>query len=90
MPCRRRFRFLLLNARFYRDNNISNSGGEVVGHAMFIEAISKMPNSSISASGLNRNPQNINVYSCGYNPAPSLTSNYFSIFEIASKYFYLR
>jgi len=43
-----------------------------------------MPNSPISTSGLNRNPQNIYIYSSGYDPAPSLTSNYFSIFEIAS------
>jgi hypothetical protein len=70
-----------------------------------LEAISKMPNSSISSSGLNRNPRNIYIYSSGYlkkpnrlfhkkNPrpavgilqilAPALTSNYFSIFEIAS------
>jgi hypothetical protein len=65
----------------------------------FIEAISKMPNGSfdrlmtlsniegpISASGLNRTPQNIYIYSCGYDPAPSLTSNHFSIFEMASSY----
>jgi hypothetical protein len=72
-----------------------------------IEAISKRPNSPISASGLNRNPRNINIYSSDYlkkpkrlfhkmNPrpavgihqilAPSLTSNYFSIFEIASSF----
>jgi hypothetical protein len=50
----------------------------------YLEAISKMPISPISASGLNRNPQNIYIYSSGYDPAPSLTSNYFSIFEIAS------
>jgi hypothetical protein len=43
-----------------------------------------MPNSPISASGLNRNPQNIHIYSCGYDPTPSLTSNHFPIFEIAS------
>jgi hypothetical protein len=43
-----------------------------------------MPNSPISASGLNRNPQNIYIYSSGYDPTPSLISNYFSIFEIAS------
>ena len=43
-----------------------------------------MPNSPISASGLNRNPQNIYIYSSGYDPTPSLTSNHFSIFEIAS------
>ena len=49
-----------------------------------IEAISKMPNGPISASGLNRNPRNITTYSCGYDPTPSLTSNHFSIFEIAS------
>jgi hypothetical protein len=40
----------------------------------------------ISASDLNRNPQNINIYSSGYDPAPSLTSNYFSIFEMASRW----
>jgi len=49
-----------------------------------IEAISKMPNVLISAFGLNRNPQNIFIYSCGYDPSPSLTSNHFSIFEMAS------
>jgi hypothetical protein len=43
-----------------------------------------MPNSSISVSGLNRNPQNINIYSSGYDPSPSLTSSHFSIFETAS------
>ena len=53
-------------------------------HEFFLEAISKMPNSPISTSGLNRNPRNIHIYSSGYDPAPSLTSNYFSIFEIAS------
>ncbi len=47
-------------------------------------AISKMPNRPISASGLERNPQNIYIYSSGYDPAPSLISNYFSIFEMAS------
>ncbi len=62
-----------------------------------IEATSKMPNSSfdrlttlsniegpISAFGLNRNPRNIYIYSSGYDFAPALTSDYFSIFEIAS------
>jgi len=49
-----------------------------------LEAISKMPNGPISASGLNRNPRNITTYSCGYDPAPSLTSNHFSVFEMAS------
>jgi hypothetical protein len=43
-----------------------------------------MPNGSISSSGLNRNPQNIDIYSSGYESAPSLTSNHFSIFEMAS------
>jgi hypothetical protein len=43
-----------------------------------------MPNGSISASGLNRNPQNIYIYSSGYDPTPFLTSNNFSIFEMAS------
>ena len=43
-----------------------------------------MPNRPISASGLDRNPQNIYIYSSGYDPAPSLTSDYFSVFEIAS------
>lgn len=43
-----------------------------------------MLNSSISSSGLNRNPQNINIYSSGYDPLPSLTSNYFSIFKMPS------
>ncbi len=43
-----------------------------------------MPNSPISTSGLNRNPQNIYIYSSGYDSTPSLTSNYFSIFEMAS------
>ena len=52
--------------------------------ALILEAISKMPNSPISVSGLNRNPRNINIYSSGYNPSPSLTSNYFSNFEMAS------
>jgi hypothetical protein len=51
---------------------------------LFLEAISKMPNSPISSSGLNRNPQNIAIYSSGYDTVPSLTSNYFSIFEIAT------
>jgi hypothetical protein len=46
-----------------------------------------MPNSPISSSGLNRNPRNIYIYSSGYDPAPSLTSNYFSIFEIPSNKF---
>ena len=50
-----------------------------------LEAISKMPMGSISAFGLNRNPQNIDIYSSGYNPAPSLISHHFSIFESASK-----
>ena len=49
-----------------------------------LEAISKMPDRPISASGLNRKPQNIYIYSYGYDSAPSLTSNYFSIFETAS------
>ncbi len=31
----------------------------------------KMPNSPISASGLNRNPRNIYIYSSGYDSAPS-------------------
>jgi hypothetical protein len=43
-----------------------------------------MPNGPISTSGLNRNPRNIYIYSSGYDPAPSLTSNYFSILEITS------
>ena len=43
-----------------------------------------MLNGPISASGLNCNPRNIHIYSSGYDPAPSLTSNHFSIFEIAS------
>ena len=43
-----------------------------------------MLNSSISASGLNRNPQNIRIYSSGFDPAPSLISNYFSILEMTS------
>jgi len=43
-----------------------------------------MPNSPISAAGLNRNPQNIHIYSSGYAPAPFLTSNHFSIFLMAS------
>jgi len=43
-----------------------------------------MLNSPISACGLNRNPQNIYTYSSGYDPAPSLISNHFSIFEMAS------
>jgi hypothetical protein len=43
-----------------------------------------MLNSSISASGLNRNPRNIRIYSSGYDPAPSLISNYFSILEMTS------
>ena len=42
-----------------------------------LEAISKMPNGSISASGLNRNPQNNDTYSSVYDPAPSLTSHHF-------------
>ena len=49
-----------------------------------LEAISKVPNGPISMSGLNRNPRNIDIYSSGYDPAPSLTSNNFSVFEIAS------
>ncbi len=49
-----------------------------------IEATSKTPNSPISAFGLNRNPRNIYIYSSGYDFAPALTSDYFSIFEIAS------
>ena len=58
-----------------------------IGHLLLIiEAISKMPNSPISASGLNRNPRNIAIYSSGYAPAPSLTLNYFSVFEIAFNY----
>jgi len=36
-------------------------------------------------TALNRNPQNIYIYSSDYNPAPFLTSNHFSIFEMASK-----
>ena len=52
-----------------------------MGH---LEAISKMPNGPISASGLNHNPRNIIIYSSGYNSTPSLTSNHFPIFEIAS------
>ena len=64
----------------------------------FLEAISKMPNSSfnklmtlseiegpISAPVLNRDPQNINIYSSGHDSTPFLTSDYFSIFEITSK-----
>ena len=43
-----------------------------------------MPNGPISASGLNRNPQNIYIYSSGYDSTPSLISNHFSIFEMAS------
>ncbi len=43
----------------------------------------------ISASGLDRNPRNNYIYSSGYDPAPSLTSNYFSIFERASGIFSL-
>ena len=43
-----------------------------------------MPNSPISASGSNRNPQNIYIYYSGYDSVPSLTSNYFSIFEVVS------
>jgi hypothetical protein len=35
-------------------------------------------------SGLNRNPQNIQIYSSGYDSSPSLNSNHFSIFEMAS------
>jgi hypothetical protein len=35
-------------------------------------------------SGSNRNPQNIHIYSCGYDPSPSLTLNHFPIFEIGS------
>ena len=46
-----------------------------------------MPNGPISASGLNRNPRNITIYSSGYDTAPSLTSNHFSIFEMASRLF---
>ena len=52
-----------------------------------VETISKMPNRPITASGLNRNPQNTYMYSSGYESAPSLTSNNFSIFEMASKNF---
>ena len=52
-----------------------------MGH---LEAISKMPNGPISTSGLNRNPQNIYIYSSGYDSTPSLTSNHFSIYEIPS------
>ena len=44
-----------------------------------------MPKCPISVSGLNRNPQNICIYPSGYDPAPSLTSNIFSIFEMASR-----
>jgi len=44
-----------------------------------------MPNGPISVSGLNRNPRNIHIYYSGYDPALSLTSNHFSIFEMASK-----
>ena len=55
-----------------------------MGSAFYLEANSKMPNSPISTSGLNRNPQNITIYSSGYDPTPSLTSNHFSFFEIAS------
>ena len=74
--------------------NIDNQSWSV---KHFLDAISKMSNGSfdrlmtlseiegpISASGLNRNPQNIYIYSSGYDSAPSLTSNYFSIFEMAS------
>ena len=43
-----------------------------------------MSNGPISASGLHRNPQNIYIYSCGYDTAPSLTSNPFPIFEMVS------
>jgi hypothetical protein len=43
-----------------------------------------MPNGPISASGLNRNPQNIYIYSSGCDSAPFLTSNHFSIFETTS------
>ena len=50
----------------------------------FLEAISKTPNGPISTSGLNRNPRNMYIYSSGYDPVPSLTSNHFSIFEMAS------
>jgi hypothetical protein len=50
-----------------------------------LEVIPKMPNGPSSASGLNRNPQNIYIYSSGYVSAPSLISNHFSIFEMTSK-----
>jgi hypothetical protein len=52
--------------------------------SQILEAISKLLNGPISLSGLNRNPQNISIYSSGYDSAPSSTSNHFSNFEMAS------
>ena len=46
-----------------------------------------MLNGPISAYSLNRNPRNIYIYSSGYDPALSLTSNHFSIYEMASSLF---
>ena len=63
--------------RSWRNENLNSKANN-------LEVFSKMLNSSISSSGLNRNPQNIYIYSSGYDPAPSLTSSHFSIFEIAS------
>ena len=69
-----------------RPISADDQGGKGTVHeTVIIEPISKMFNGSISASGSYRNPQNINIYSCGYDPSPSLISNHFPIFEIGSK-----
>lgn len=48
-----------------------------------LEAISKLPNDPISTSDLSLNPQNMFIYSSGYDTVSSLTSNHFSNFEMA-------
>ena len=58
--------------------------GQTGTHRTEVEAITKMPNSPISASDLNRNPQNIYIYSSGYDSSSSLILVNFSIFEMAS------